>query len=333
MSNSLKEDLYKNSKIFEFLIKSFVFYDSLTKGFVVNINFLYKIKQVLNDFFIFAGKKLISIIKPKQNVNIEILYKYIGRRFTKNYFKFWKYKMGHASWFFIRARKWRRNYSLYYRKWYARRINKKINFKINLLYDIKQSILKIFFSTNNYNHKDNLFFLLLKNRLLFFKKIKKLVYFLKKNLIFFYDVFPENNNIYDKKEVLLLIFYLNTVVDYNKEYLNVTNNLKNLNYQNKLLMTNKLSYVGSGMNDICNSLVDLMHNSKGSGFHISWDDFSELNYMRKLDYKVWSYLRFVKWDTVFLKRYDISVLNSLKTKKISSLYRWRFFKLIKFYDI
>lgn len=88
MSNSLKEDLYKNSKIFEFLIKSFVFYDSLTKGFVVNINFLYKIKQVLNDFFIFAGKKLISIIKPKQNVNIEILYKYIGRRFTKNYFKF-----------------------------------------------------------------------------------------------------------------------------------------------------------------------------------------------------------------------------------------------------
>lgn len=200
------------------------------------------------------------------------------------------------------------------------------------MYDIKQSILKIFFSNNNYKNADNLFFLLVKNRLLFLNKIKKLVYFLKKNLIFFYDVFPENNNNYDKKEILLLFFYLNTVVDYNKEYLSIINNLKNTNYQNNLLMTNKLFHVGSGMNDVCNSLVDLMHNSKGSGFHITWDDFSELNYMRKLDYKVWSYLRFVKWDTVFLKRYDISISHSLKTKKISSLYGWRFFILTKSYD-
>lgn len=261
-----------------FTSKSEFFVSSVLLKIVRNI--LYKLFAHVNNYMMnnIENKNDVKTINKKYKKKL-----YLGRRFLKNYFWFWYYKLEHKGSFFFRRRFWRKHYDVMFRSWYKKRKKQEINLKTNIISNIKHYVTDILSSTQIEN---NDFKLVLNNRLFFLKKIKNLTALMKKKIGIFETLYNKCDVNLDKKEILILIFYSKLILHYKHEKQKFINNFKNKNYNNNLLITNKLPNEGGIIRELIKNYISLMYYNKGSYFHWTWDYFSYINKIKRRGTKI-----------------------------------------------
>lgn len=318
-NNLFNENKKICKKILKYYTKST--FTSKCEFFVSNVllkivrNTLYKLFRHVNNYMINNIENKDKKIKLNKKEKKKL---YLGRRFLKNYFWFWYYKLEHKGYFFFRRRFWRKNYDLMYRNWYKKRVKQNINLKTKIIFNIKNHVIDILMNQQIENHD---FKLVLNNRLLFLKKIKYLTSLMKKNIGIFETLYNKYDVNLDKKEILILIIYSKLILHYKIERVNFINNLKNKNYNNNLLITNKLPNEGGIIRQLIKTYTSLMYHNKGSDFYWTWDYFSYINKIKRIGTK--SKHRLIK--SGYLKNRNEKWLNILTILDNKCLgFAWRY---------
>lgn len=295
-----------------------------------------KIKRLKNKYVpgITEGISRVKNIFYKFSTLFTYKYRYLGRRFIKKYFKFWWWKRGHKAWFFGRNHKWKRFYSTFYRLWYKRRLMKQCRFrnkfsKIFPIYIHKLLSLSYLIKSNKIDKSFK--GLMMKNRMYYIKLLKRLVIMFKQNISFFKDNYRYREfQEYDQKELLLVIFFLDRIKNHKKESILFKQNLKYFFYQNSLLITNKIKELNiTASSSLATGLMNLIHESKGSSVWATWREFSIATDKKKAQAKHSKMMEDICYIFSYPHKYNINIKQMAKYRHISSLYSWRYTKLIK----